>query len=85
MVKQAFLGRAVGALVGAEQRPRWSLGACVNWRKGAEKRTTPGGDPLGVACQLVGLADSLPITRLPERNPLRNNTLFDENRKCLKI
>jgi hypothetical protein len=32
----------------------------------------------------AGAGDPLPIVRLPERNPLRNNTLFGEFRKCLQ-
>jgi hypothetical protein len=42
------------ALAGQKERRRSSAGWCINTRKRAWKRRTPGVSTLGVACQLLG-------------------------------
>ena len=63
----------------SRQATRSDTNRCV---KGGNAKT-PGGEPLGVFCELVCTAITQNRNELPERNPLRNNTLFLQTRKPL--
>jgi hypothetical protein len=46
--KRRLLGPSLTPLLQAQERPRWAAEGWQNSPKGAEKRVTPGGFPLGV-------------------------------------
>src|SRR5262245_12284973 len=79
-------GEGMAVSVGSGREPRRYDRLVGGGRTGARqkrKRPTPRAVALGVGRQPVCLPNSLRLIRLPERDPLRNNTLVGERRKRL--
>src|SRR5262249_23457483 len=79
-------GDGVAVSVGCGREPRRSKRLVGGGRTGARekrKRPTPRAVALGVGRQPRCLPYSLRLMRLPERDPLRNNSLLGECRKWL--